>query len=97
MVRLTKTAFMQKFKELLKSSHIQIALATGICIIVMAYFSKRILPEPIGYLPIAIPPFIASIYEAVAAKHKNKKIATPWYWIATILSATALVIVLNMV
>jgi len=79
-------------KNLLKSPHIQIALATGFCIIVLAYFSKRILPEPIGYLPLAIPPFIASIYEAVAAKHKNKKIATTWYWVTAILFTTALVI-----
>ena len=79
-------------KNLLKSPHIQIALATGFCIIVLAYFSKRILPEPIGYLPLAIPPFIASIYEAVAAKHKNKKIATTWYWVTAILFSTALVI-----
>jgi len=84
---------MQKLKELLKSPHIQIALATGVSIIVLAYFSKKILPEPIGYLPLAIPPFIATIYEAVAAKHKNKKITTTWYWVVAILVATALVIV----
>lgn len=83
---------MQKLKELLKSPHIQIALATGVSIIVLAYFSKRVLPEPIGYLPLAIPPFIATIYEAVAAKHKNKKISTTWYWVAAILGTTALVI-----
>jgi predicted histidine transporter YuiF (NhaC family) len=58
---------MQKLKELIKSPHIQIALATGVSIIVLAYFSKKILPEPIGYLPLAIPPFIATIYEAVVA------------------------------
>lgn len=86
---------MQKIKELLKSPHIQIALATGVSIIALAYFSKRVLPEPIGYLPLAIPPFIATIYEAVAAKHKNKKIATTWYWVATIFGATTLVILLN--
>jgi len=85
---------MKKLKELIKSPHIQIALATGVSIIVLAYFSKKILPEPIGYLPLAIPPFIATIYEAVAAKHKNKKITTTWYWVATILIATALVIML---
>ena len=84
---------MQKLKELLKSPHIQISLATGVSIIVLAYFSKKILPEPIGYLPLAIPPFIATIYEAVAAKKKNKKITTTWYWVAAILFATALVIV----
>ena len=84
---------MKKLKELIKSSHIQIALTTGVSIIVLAYFSKKILPEPIGYLPLAIPPFIATIYEAVAVKHKNKKITTTWYWVAAILLATALVIV----
>ncbi len=85
---------MSKFNELIKSPHIQIALATGVSIIVLAYFSKKILPEPIGYLPLAIPPFIATIYEAVANKYKNKKITTTWYWVAAILLATVLVIVL---
>lgn len=85
---------MKKLKELIKSPHIQIALATGVCIIVLAYLSKRILSEPIGYLPLAIPPFIASIYEAVAAKHKNKKLATTWYWVTTIFFSTALIIFL---
>ena len=84
---------MNKLKEFFKSPHIQIALATGVSIIVLAYFSKKILPEPIGYLPLAIPPFIATIYEAVANKYKNKKITTTWYWVAAILFATAILIV----
>jgi hypothetical protein len=41
---------MTKLKELIKSPHIQIALATGVCIIVMAIESKRMLSEPIGYV-----------------------------------------------
>jgi len=85
---------MKKLKEFFKSPHIQIALATGVSIIVLAYFSKRILPEQIGYLPLAIPPFIAAIYEAVATKRKNKKITTTWYWVAAILLSTALIIFL---
>lgn len=85
---------MKKLKELIKSPHIQIALATGVSIIVLAYFSKRVLPEPIGYLPLAVPPFIATIYEAVAAKHKNKKITTTWYWITVIFLSTVLIIFL---
>ncbi|MGB5286974.1 MAG: hypothetical protein WBN42_00650 [Ignavibacteriaceae bacterium] len=88
---------MQKLKELLKSPHIQIALATGVSIIVLAYFSKRVLPEPIGYIPIAIPPLIAAIYEAVAAKHKNKKITTTWYWVTAILITTAVIIIFYVV
>ena len=88
---------MSKLKEFFKSPHIQIALATGASIIALAYFSKRILPEPIGYLPAAIPPFIALIFEGVLSKYKNKKIATTWYWIAAILGATVLIIVVNAV
>ena len=85
----------KKLKELLKSPHILIALATGVSIIVMAYFSKRVLPEPIGYLPMAIPPFIALVYENVLNKYKNKKIATAWYWVITIFVATALIILIS--
>jgi hypothetical protein len=86
---------MKKLKELIKSPHIQIALATGISIIVIAFFSKRVLPKPIGYLPTAIPPFFMVIYEAVAAKYKNKKITTTWYWITAVFVSTALVILLS--
>ena len=88
---------MNKLKEFFKSPHIQIALATGVSIIALAYFSKRVLPEPIGYLPSAIPPFIALIFEGVLSKHKNKKIATTWYWVAAILCSTVLIIIFNAV
>jgi predicted histidine transporter YuiF (NhaC family) len=88
---------MKKLKELIKSPHIQIALATGLSIIVMAYVSKRILPEPIGYLPLAIPPFIMTVYEYVLQRHKDARICTTWYWIAAIFIATALIILFNFV
>jgi len=87
---------MSKVKELLKSPHIQIALATGLSIIVMAYFSKHVLAEPIKYLPLAIPPFVSVIFEAVYSKNKDSKIATTWYWIVAIFVATALVILLSL-
>jgi len=85
----------KKLKEFFKSPHIQIALATGVSIVVMAYFSKRVLPEPIGYLPMAIPPFIALVYENVLNKHKKKKVATAWYWVIAIFAATVMIIVLH--
>ena len=86
---------MSKFKELIKSPHIQIALATGFSIIVMAYFSKHVLPKPMGYLALALPPFVATIYEAILEKYKGRKICTTWYWIVAILVATALVILFH--
>jgi len=87
---------MSKLKELINSPHVQIAFATGISIIVIAYFSKRVLPKPIGYLPTAIPPFFMVIYESVSARHKNKKICTTWYWVVAIFLATAIVIFAHM-
>lgn len=86
---------MSRLKELIKSPHIQVALATGISIVVMAYFSKRVLPKPIGYLPTAIPPFLMAVYEALLSRYKNHKLLTTWYWIVAILFTTALIIVLH--
>jgi predicted histidine transporter YuiF (NhaC family) len=83
---------MKKLKEILKSPHVQIALATGACIIIMAYVSKRILPEPMGYLPLAIPPFIMTVYEAVLNRYKDSKICTTWYWVVAIFVTTAIII-----
>jgi len=83
---------MSKIIEFFQSPHIQIALATGISILVLAYFSKRVFTEPVGYLPLAAPPFVATIFESVYAKHKESKICTPWYWVIAIFLATALVI-----
>ncbi|MBU8922069.1 MAG: hypothetical protein KOO63_09650 [Bacteroidales bacterium] len=88
---------MSKLIESIKSPHIQIALVTGLSILFLAYASKRVSAEPIGYLQMAIPPFLATIYSAVLKKHKGKKICTTWYWIVAIIIATALVIVLNMI
>jgi len=87
---------MSKIKSFFSSPHIQIALATGFSIILMAIFSKRILPEPIGYLSLAIPPFIATIFELLLERHKGSKFLNPLCWIAAILVATAIVILFHL-
>ena len=87
---------MSKIKDFFKNPHIQISLATGISILTLAYFSKRVLPEPLSYLEIAAPPFIATIYESLLAKHKDKSFMKTWIWILAILVATILVVLLNM-
>jgi len=91
-----KDAFIKSLKEMITSPHVHISLATGISIIVLACVSKWVLPEPIGYLPLAMPPFLAVIYEALLEKHKDSRICTTWYWIAAIFAATALVILFHM-
>ena len=86
---------MSKIKDFFKSPHIQMSLATGISIIVLAYFSKHVLSEPIGYLPLAIPPFVMTIWEALLSKNKYKRICKTWYWVVAIFIATALVIIFS--
>lgn len=86
---------MAKIKDFFESPHIQIALALGASIIILAWFSKRVLPQPIPDLQLAIPPFIATIFEAILGKYKNAKICTPWYWVCAIVLSAALVIMLN--
>ena len=67
---------MSKIKELFKSPHVQITMAAGFSIILMAYVSKRILPEPMDYLALALPPFIAVIFEGLLDRYKDSKICT---------------------
>jgi len=76
---------------------IQMALAVGCSILVMAWFSKHVLPRPIGHLPGAFPPFLAALYEVARHRYPERPIARTGYWIAAILLATALVVVAHAV
>ena len=88
---------MSKLRKELKQPHIYIALAVGFSIIIMAVFSKLVLPEPIGYLSLAVPPFIGTIFESLYSRYKASKICTTWYWVIAILVATALMIIFHMI
>lgn len=86
---------MSKLKEIIFGQHVQIAIATGISILVLAYMSKRVLPNPIPYLHLAIPPFLMTIYEGLISKEKYDKYCRAPYWTAAIFVATAIVIWVN--
>jgi Na+-transporting NADH:ubiquinone oxidoreductase subunit NqrB len=88
---------MSKFKELIKSPHIHIALATGLSIIVMAYVSKKILAEPMGAIPLSIPPFLMLLYESLSGRYKNSRIMTTWYWILAITGSAVLIILIYVI
>jgi hypothetical protein len=87
--------FMSKLRAFFGNSHIGISIATGISVIVLAYVSKRVLPQPISYLELAAPPFLMTVYEVVIAKKKDAWYCRTAYWIAAIFVATILVIVAN--
>jgi hypothetical protein len=86
---------MSKIKKYLKSSHIQIAIAAGSSILLIAVFSKWVLAEPIDPFLLAVPPLIEAAYEYFMKKDKESKICTTWYWIAAILGSTAMVILFS--
>ena len=73
----------------------QIAGVTGLSILALAYFSKRVLPEPLSYLELAFPPFLAVVYEAAAKSRPSAFYSRPVFGILAILLATVLVIAFN--
>lgn len=87
--------YMHAVREFFKNAHIQLALATGVSIILLAYVSKHVLEEPIKNLHLAIAPFIMTIWEAFSGKHKDSKYSRPLYWVIAIAIATILVIAVN--
>ena len=88
---------MLKIKELIKSPHIQISLATGLSILAMAFASKYLLPEPISYFKLSIPALMIVVYEIILEKYKNSRICTAWYWVVAVLVITALIILGHMI
>lgn len=83
-------------KDLIKSHHIQLALAVGISIIAMSYLSKRILDKQISNIIQAIPAFIIVAYEFLHSKKVNPKFLKPLYWVVAIFFVTILIIVLQL-
>lgn len=86
---------MEKTKEYLAHPIIQIALAAGASIIVLAYVSKHVLPEPLSTLELALPPFVATLFEAVAKTREGARYTRPIVGIIAVVFATVLVIAVN--
>jgi hypothetical protein len=84
-----------KIGEYLAHPIIQIALAAGASIIILAFVSKRVLPEPLGTLELALPPFVATLFEAIAETRKGAWYTRPIVGIVAVALATILVIALN--
>jgi hypothetical protein len=81
-----------KIKKFFRHPEIQIALALGFSIIVLAYVSKRILHIEIRATYSAIPGMIAVLFETAHLGKLGKKFARPIYWIVAILLSTLIII-----
>jgi hypothetical protein len=85
-------ATVSKIRGFLESHHIQLALAAGTSIIALACVSRRVLPEPMHDLALAIPALVAVIGEGLIAKGEEFWFGRSSVWVGTILLATLLVI-----
>ena len=86
---------MVKVGKLLRSGHVQVAAATGLCIVVMAYVSKRIMQEAIPDLYLAVPPFLMTLYEGFQKKGRGAGAGRVRYWVAAIFLVTLCILWVN--
>jgi hypothetical protein len=93
--RAVEDASVTKLGKVLRSGHVQVAAATGLCIVVMAYVSKRIMHEAIPDLYLAVPPFLMTLYEGFRKKGRGAEEGKVGYWVAAIFLATICVLWLN--
>jgi hypothetical protein len=90
------SAATKKVREFFAHPIIQMALAAGASILTLAYFSKRVLPEPLSNLELALPPFLATVFEGLAHRHRGAWYARPSMGIAVVVISTLLIIVFNL-
>jgi hypothetical protein len=71
---------MNKILEFIRNDHIKAATASGICIIALALYFKKVAHIDVPYLENAAPGFIFTIYESVKAKSDDDfwEHALPW-------------------
>jgi D-alanyl-D-alanine carboxypeptidase len=88
---------MGKVLEFFLSKHIQLALVSGASIIILAWVSKRVLPQPIEHLYLSIPALLVAIGEGVIGMKKKRWYTNANLWALTVVLATALIIVSHIV
>jgi hypothetical protein len=75
---------------------IQTALVTGVSTVVLAWFSKRVAPEPLRSWELALPVFLFTLWQGFAArKNAAPWFRRPWLGMVVIVVATAIVLVTN--
>lgn len=82
--------------EFFRSKHIQLALVTGISLIVLSYVSKRVLAEPMRDLYIAVPGLIMAFAEGMDQLKKRAWYTNFYVWMAGAALATALIIIVHL-
>jgi len=86
---------MKTVKEFFAHRIIQIALVLGASTVILAYFSKRVLAEPLRNWELGLPAFLAIFFQGFTKKQTSSRFSRPWFGILVIVLATILIIALN--
>ena len=86
---------MKTIKEFFAHPIIQMALVLGAITIILAYYSKRVFEEPLRNWELALPAFLATLFQGLAASRKTSWFSRPWIGMLILVLATILIIVFN--
>ena len=89
---------MGKLKKFLFDDQIQIALGTGLSIIILALFYKKVMHIDVPYLENALPGFVFLTWEGLNGKKKLTKWpwSRPWMWNVLAFAVVALIIAIRL-
>ena len=71
------------------------ALVLGASTIVLAYFSKRVFVEPLRNWELALPAFVATLFQGFAYKKRVSRFGRPWIGMLIVVLVTLLIIAFN--
>lgn len=86
---------MKTVKEFFAHPLIQMALVLGAITIVLAYFSKRILAEPLRNWELGLPAYLAVLFQGFVKTRPDSRFSRTWIGILIMVIAGVLVVVLN--
>ena len=86
---------MKVIREFFSHPIIQTVLVLGVCTVTLAYFSKRVLAEPLSNLELGLPALLAMVFQGLTSNRKTRIFYRPWIGMLIIAVTTALIIILN--
>lgn len=66
-----------------------VASVTGVCIVILAFFSRRVFREPISDVYLAVPPLMMAVHQMALKKAGDAWIWRTSTWVGAIVLATA--------
>lgn len=88
---------LKKLKEFFTNDHIQMSLATGACIIVLALFFKKVMHQEVPPIEAAIPAALFAFWEGARKKYKDSLLGRPLLWGAAMLLSVGITILVHLI